>query len=237
MQEEEEAPAFVIKKRTKPRSSLVSKLSTSSDATSTSAPTSSALEKDEEEDGNVPVIRSRGKKTPAGRVKARESGAAAARGRISFGGDDDGDEAGVSRPLASTRREEEEERQLMSTCSRRARAGRFGNQFRRQEVLERFFQHPAPLVAPVCFQYRFPQSSFVIHSGGALGVRLARKDRILRRCCRRHQEHLLERVPRRTETEPTESAQTGERGGDGRSIAGGIRLVDPKQVWGRTTPR
>ncbi|KAG0659930.1 hypothetical protein C6P46_004870 [Rhodotorula mucilaginosa] len=94
MQEEEEAPAFVIKKRTKPRSSLVSKLSTSSDATSTSAPTSSALEKDEEEDGNVPVIRSRGKKTPAGRVKARESGAAAARGRISFGGDDDGDEAG-----------------------------------------------------------------------------------------------------------------------------------------------
>ncbi|TKA52589.1 hypothetical protein B0A53_04599 [Rhodotorula sp. CCFEE 5036] len=94
MQEEEEAPAFVIKKRTKPRSSLVSKLSTSSDATSTSAPTSSALEKDEDEDGNVPVIRSRGKKTPAGRVKARECGAAAARGRISFGGDDDGDEAG-----------------------------------------------------------------------------------------------------------------------------------------------
>ena len=117
MQEEEEAPAFVIKKRTKPRSSLVSKLSTSSDSTSAPLPTASALE-GEEDDGNVPVIRSRGKKTPAGRVKARESGAAAARGKISFGGGDDGDEAGVSRPVVSTRREEEA--RLMYTCSGRA---------------------------------------------------------------------------------------------------------------------
>ena len=236
MQEEEEAPAFVIKKRTKPRSSLVSKLSTSSDSTSAAPTTSSALE-GEEDDGNVPVIRSRGKKTPAGRVKARESGAAAARGRISFGGDDDGDEAGVSRSVVSTRREEEA--RLMYTGSGRARAGRFGNQFRRQEVLERFFLDPAPLVAPVCcdrFQYRFSKLGFVILSRDAVCVRLVRKNQILRRRCRRR-EHLLERVSRRAKTKPIESAQAGERGGDGRSITGGVRLADPEQVWGGTTPR
>lgn len=105
MQDQDEAPAFVIKKRTKPRSSLVSKLSTSSDSTSAPPTATSALEGEEEEDGNVPVIRSRGKKTPAGRVKARESAAPAARGRISFGGDDEDEAAGVSRPLASTRRQ------------------------------------------------------------------------------------------------------------------------------------
>lgn len=92
------------------------------------------------------------------------------------------------------------------------KTGRFGNQFRRQETLE---LHPAPLVAPACwdrFQYRFPKYSFVIRSRAA-HVRLARKEGSPRR---RRREHLLERVSRRAETEPNESAQAVKRAGDGR---------------------
>ncbi|GAA5881856.1 hypothetical protein JCM3774_003060 [Rhodotorula dairenensis] len=90
--DDDQAPAFVIKKRSKPRSSLVSKLSTSSDLHTAAAPqTAAGQDGHEEQDGNVPVIRSRGKKTPAGRIRAREAGSQGVRGRISFGGDEDED--------------------------------------------------------------------------------------------------------------------------------------------------
>ncbi|GAA5977143.1 hypothetical protein JCM10908_004871 [Rhodotorula pacifica] len=109
--EDDAAPAFVIKKRSKPRSSLVSKqvISDSAPAATTAAPATpgqATTAGDEQEEGNTPVIRSRGKKTPAGRVKAREGAAAGGsnnkvRGRISFGGDEEEGEGGADDDAAS----------------------------------------------------------------------------------------------------------------------------------------
>lgn len=87
--EEDDAPTFTIKKRSKPRSSAASiRSSTAAPAASTDQPAGAQPAQDDDEDaGNVAVFRSRGKKTPAGRVKDRE--APKARSRVSFGADDD----------------------------------------------------------------------------------------------------------------------------------------------------
>ncbi|BGP49978.1 hypothetical protein JCM10450v2_005883 [Rhodotorula kratochvilovae] len=84
--EEDPEPAFTIKKRSKPRpSSSALRSAPPPPDEPTSAHT--APPAPDEDDGNVPVFRTRGKKTPAGRVKDREGGKA--RSRVSFGGDDD----------------------------------------------------------------------------------------------------------------------------------------------------
>jgi GC-rich sequence DNA-binding factor len=92
--EEEGQPSFTIKKRTKSRPTGSLSRSSSS-ATLANSPAKLSFggdytqgeEQDEEDGGNVPVIRSRGKKTPAGRVREREGGAGTKpKSRLSFGG-------------------------------------------------------------------------------------------------------------------------------------------------------
>ncbi|BGP09779.1 GC-rich sequence DNA-binding factor 2 [Rhodotorula toruloides] len=111
--EEDLQPQFTIKKRAKkPRpstSSIRSFSSAQDDDTPTPAAESGAGPQDDtQEDGNVAVVRARGKKTPAGRVRDREAGKS--KGRISFGGDeeegDDGDTSSVKRssPASTPRR-------------------------------------------------------------------------------------------------------------------------------------
>ncbi|BGP33773.1 hypothetical protein JCM10296v2_005577 [Rhodotorula toruloides] len=111
--EEDLQPSYTIKKRAKkPRPSTSSIRSFSSaqgdDSPAAAAGNGADAQDEAEEDGNVPVIRARGKKTPAGRVREREAGKS--KGRISFGGDeeegDDGETSFVKRssPASTPRR-------------------------------------------------------------------------------------------------------------------------------------
>ncbi|GAA6048331.1 hypothetical protein JCM3770_000953 [Rhodotorula araucariae] len=84
--EDDSQPTFTIKKRAKPRPSS-SSLRSAAPPPDEPLPPASAPPAPGEDEGNVPVFRSRGKKTPAGRVKDREG--TKARSRVSFGGDDD----------------------------------------------------------------------------------------------------------------------------------------------------
>lgn len=84
-------PSPFIKKR--PKGSIRPSGSTSSLRSLAASPGGSTLsfaqdDGDDDDGGNVAVIRSRGKKTPAGRVKDRE-GVAKKSGRLSFGGGDE----------------------------------------------------------------------------------------------------------------------------------------------------
>ncbi|GAA5886767.1 hypothetical protein JCM6882_005881 [Rhodosporidiobolus microsporus] len=91
--EEDDQPSFTIKKRTKSRPSGAAggSLSRSASSASLNSPAKLSFGGDEENEegaGNVAVIRSRGKKTPAGRVREREGGGAAggkSKSRLSFG--------------------------------------------------------------------------------------------------------------------------------------------------------
>ncbi|GAA5838754.1 hypothetical protein JCM11251_006727 [Rhodosporidiobolus azoricus] len=121
--QEDEQPSFTIKKRTKSRPSgkTGGSLSRSASSTSLNSPAKlsfGAEDRSEEEEGgsgNVAVIRNRGKKTPAGRVREREGeggGAAGGKGRsrLSFGAandDEDEDDSVVvkrSTPSSTPRR-------------------------------------------------------------------------------------------------------------------------------------
>ncbi|GAA6030231.1 hypothetical protein JCM8097_009000 [Rhodosporidiobolus ruineniae] len=105
-------PAFTIKKRTKsrPSSGVVRSTSTSSlnspSKLSFTGDDAETAEGDEEGAGNVAVIRNRGKRTPAGRVREREGGGAAkGKSRLSFGstaGDEDDDDSASSAVKRST---------------------------------------------------------------------------------------------------------------------------------------
>ncbi|GEM10195.1 GC-rich sequence DNA-binding factor [Rhodotorula toruloides] len=111
--EEDLQPHFTIKKRAKkPRpstSSIRSFSSAQGDDTPTAAAGNGADAQDgADEDGNVAVVRVRGKKTPAGRVRDREAGKS--KSRMWFGGDeedgDDGETSFVKRssPASTPRR-------------------------------------------------------------------------------------------------------------------------------------
>lgn len=84
--DDDSAPTFTIKKRSKPRAST-SSLRSSTTADQPAQQPAADNDNDDDEAGNVPVFRSRGKKTPAGRVKDRE--ATKPRARVSFGADDE----------------------------------------------------------------------------------------------------------------------------------------------------
>ncbi|GJN92794.1 hypothetical protein Rhopal_005832-T1 [Rhodotorula paludigena] len=90
MDGDDAAPAFAIKKRSKARPSSISLRPSTSSLSLAPDDSAHAAPANDEAEGNVAVFRSRGKKTPAGRVKDRE--AVKARSRISFGGDDDDNE-------------------------------------------------------------------------------------------------------------------------------------------------
>ncbi|GAA5985030.1 hypothetical protein JCM11641_000823 [Rhodosporidiobolus odoratus] len=113
MQEDDPAPTFTIKKRTKSRPS--SSVSRSASSTSLNSPAKLSFDNEQQEPdaqedaGNVVVMRNRGKKTPAGRVKEREGGGKS-KSRLSFGstaGDEDDDDSSVikrSTPTSTPRR-------------------------------------------------------------------------------------------------------------------------------------
>ncbi|GAA5851668.1 hypothetical protein JCM9279_002539 [Rhodotorula babjevae] len=88
--DDDSGPSFTIKKRSKPRASTSSLRSSTTADQPAQQPTATTND-DDDNNGNVAVFRSRGKKTPAGRVKDREATGAKARARVSFGGDDEDD--------------------------------------------------------------------------------------------------------------------------------------------------
>ncbi|BGP18171.1 hypothetical protein JCM10213_009014 [Rhodosporidiobolus nylandii] len=99
MEDDDSQPSFTIKKRSKARPAAGG-IARSASSTSLNSPAKLSFGGDddaqegEEDGGNVPVIRSRGKKTPAGRVKDREGGAGGGKGksRLSFGSNADEEE-------------------------------------------------------------------------------------------------------------------------------------------------
>lgn len=206
--DEDLPPSPFIKKR--PKGSIRPSGSTSSLRSLAATPTTTAPNGNGDDDGgdgddadmgNVAVVRSRGKKTPAGRVKERQG--TKQKSRLSFGGA--ADEGEVS---CRTR----EHSRFVLTCTRAGREWRRRRRWLRRQTL--FGSRLARVRVSAAAETHW-------HAIGT-AYKLGSSHHLTRRSTGAATQHVLERIPRPTQSRYARQPET---------YCSRLRRLDAQQIW------